>query len=86
MTSGIALTSAIPAGPANLGTFEAAAVFIGDAIGIAREQALALALISHVTILIITSVGGGISLVRVGSRPSAQDQDLGEAKADPEPS
>jgi uncharacterized protein (TIRG00374 family) len=84
MTSGIALSSAIPAGPANLGTFELAAVTVGAAIGLTREQAFALALISHVTILVITSVGGGISLVRVGSRPSARaDEPDGEVDAEP---
>jgi glycosyltransferase 2 family protein len=84
MTSGIALSSAIPAGPANFGTFEAAAIVVGQAIGIGREQALALALISHVTILVITSVGGGISLVRVGSRPSARAEIVADAIAEAE--
>jgi uncharacterized protein (TIRG00374 family) len=77
MTSGIALTSAIPAGPANLGTFEFAAVAIGAAIGIPREEAFALGLIDHVAILVVTSVGGGISLVRIGWQRSAME-DLAE--------
>jgi uncharacterized protein (TIRG00374 family) len=80
MTSGIALTSAIPAGPANLGTFEFAAVAIGAAIGIPREEAFALALIDHVAILVVTSVGGGISLVRMGWQRSAiEEQEEGPA-------
>jgi uncharacterized protein (TIRG00374 family) len=83
MTSGIALASAIPAGPSNLGTFEFAAVAIGEAIGIPREQALALGLISHVTILVVTSVGGGISLVRIGSQTSAREM-IAEAEAEAE--
>jgi len=83
MTSGIALASAIPAGPSNLGTFEFAAVAIGEAIGIPREQALALGLISHVTILVVTSVGGGISLVRIGSQTSAREM-IAEAEAEVE--
>jgi uncharacterized protein (TIRG00374 family) len=82
MTSGIALASAIPAGPANLGTFEFAAVAIGQAIGVPREQALALGLISHVTILVVTSVGGGISLVRIGSQSSVPAATTAEAEAD----
>jgi len=85
MTSGIALASAIPAGPSNLGTFEFAAVAIGEAIGIPREQALALGLISHVTILVITSVGGGISLVRIGWQPSAAHVEAGELLGEPDP-
>jgi uncharacterized protein (TIRG00374 family) len=73
MTSGIALASAIPAGPSNLGTFELAAVTVGAAIGLSREEAFALALIDHVAILIVTSVGGGIALVRIGGQPSARE-------------
>jgi uncharacterized protein (TIRG00374 family) len=82
MTSGIALASAIPAGPSNLGTFELAAVAIGQAIGIAREQAFALALIIHVAILIVTSVGGGIALVRIGSQRSTGPAGSPEMGAD----
>jgi hypothetical protein len=71
MTSGIALASAVPAGPSNLGTFEFAAVAIGQTIGIPSEQAFALALIAHVSILLMTSVGGGIALIRIGWQRSA---------------
>jgi hypothetical protein len=71
MASGVALASAIPAGPSNLGTFEFAAVAVGQAIGISREEAFALALIVHASILVVTSVGGGISLVRIGWQRSA---------------
>jgi uncharacterized protein (TIRG00374 family) len=85
MTSGIALASAIPAGPANLGTFEAAAVFIGAAIGLPSEQAFALALIDHVAILLVTSVGGGISLARMGWQKSAREAPLDERGTDPGP-
>src|SRR6478609_1989953 len=63
IASGVALAAAVPAGPSNLGTFEFAAVAVGQAIGIPREQSFALALIVHVAILLTTSVGGGISLV-----------------------
>ena len=44
IASGVALAGAVPAGPSNLGTFEFAAVAVGQAVGIAREQSFALAL------------------------------------------
>ena len=37
LASGVALATAIPAGPANLGTFELAAVQIGKAVGVGRQ-------------------------------------------------
>ena len=72
LASGVALASAVPAGPSNLGTFEFAAVTIGQAIGIRADPAFALALLVHATILVVTSIGGGISFARLGwrSRPA----------------
>jgi uncharacterized protein (TIRG00374 family) len=67
LASGAALATAIPAGPAYLGTFELAMVRIGEALGIAAEPALALAILAHASILLVTSVGGGAALVRPGS-------------------
>ena len=58
LASGVALASAIPAGPANLGTFELAAVEIGKAIGVSSSEAFAIGLIAHVSILVVTSIGG----------------------------
>jgi uncharacterized protein (TIRG00374 family) len=66
MASGVALASAIPAGPANLGTFELAAVEIGKAVGVSSTDAFAIGLIVHVALLLVTSVGGVISLARLG--------------------
>lgn len=66
ISSGVALVSAVPAGPSNLGTFEFAAVEIGKAIGVPADSAFAMALLIHATILIVTSVGGGIAFVRLG--------------------
>jgi uncharacterized protein (TIRG00374 family) len=66
IASGVALASAVPAGPSNLGTFELAAVEIGKAIGVPADSAFALALIVHATILVVTSIGGGIALTRIG--------------------
>ncbi len=68
IASGVALAAAVPAGPANLGTFEFAAVAVGVTIGIPSDEAFALALIVHVSILVVTSVGGGISLIALGWR------------------
>src|SRR5439155_968333 len=58
LASGVALASAIPAGPASLGTFELAAVRIGQALGVASASAFAIGLLVHGAILIITSAGG----------------------------
>ena len=71
IASGVALASAVPAGPSNLGTFELAAVEIGKAIGVPADSAFALALIVHATILVVTSVGGGIAFARLGWRRTA---------------
>ena len=68
LASGVALASAIPAGPANLGTFELAAVEIGKAVGVEAHAAFALALLAHAGILAITSVGGLVALARLGWR------------------
>ena len=66
MTSGVALASAIPAAPSNIGTFEAAAVVAGTTIGLTAETALAIGLLSHAVILAITSIGGLIAFARIG--------------------
>ena len=68
LASGVALATAIPAGPANLGTFELAAVEIGKAVGVPAHAAFALALLGHAGILVITSVGGLAALGRLGWR------------------
>lgn len=70
LASGVALATAIPAGPANLGTFELAAVEIGKAVGVAAHEAFALALLVHAGILVLTSAGGLVALARLGWRRS----------------
>jgi uncharacterized protein (TIRG00374 family) len=74
ISSGVALASAVPAGPSNLGTFELAAQEIGKAVGVEQASALALGVLVHVTILFVTSVGGAIAFVLLGSRetPTAE--------------
>jgi uncharacterized protein (TIRG00374 family) len=66
IASGVALASAVPAGPSNLGTFELAAVEIGKAIGVPSDAVFPLALMVHASILVVTSVGGGIAVARLG--------------------
>jgi hypothetical protein len=72
IASGVALASAVPSGPGYLGTFELAAVKIAVALGKPAEQAFALALLAHVTIIVITSVGGLVVLNRLGWRRRAE--------------
>ena len=71
LAAGVALAAAIPSGPAALGTFELAGVQIAQAFGVAAEPAFAIALLVHGAILLITSVGGIVALVRLGWRRDA---------------
>lgn len=71
LSSGVALASAIPAGPGYLGTYELAAVTIAAAIRLPVEPVFAIALIVHVAILVLTSAGGLIALARLGWRRTA---------------
>lgn len=79
MTSGIALASAIPAAPSNIGTFEAAAIAAGTAVGLPGESALAVGLLSHAMILAVTSIGGAIAFNRIGwaATPTARESQPG---------
>ncbi len=74
IVSGVALASAVPAGPSNLGTYELAAQALGQAVGLEPSSALALGVLSHVAILALTSVGGAIAFARLGWRRSAKSQ------------
>jgi uncharacterized membrane protein YbhN (UPF0104 family) len=60
--SGVALASIVPSGPGYLGTFELTAVGIAAGFGIDRDTAFAMALLVHVAILVVTSLGGVISI------------------------
>ncbi len=68
LASGVALVAAIPAGPANLGTFELAAVEIAKAVGVPPHEAFAMALLVHATQLVVTSAGGLVAIVTLGWR------------------
>ena len=73
IASGVALVSAVPAGPSNLGTFELAAQELGKAVGVAPPTALALGILMHVLILLATSIGGAIAFARLGWRASGSE-------------
>lgn len=66
LASGVALAAAIPSGPASLGTYELAAVRIGQAVGVPAEPSLAIGILTHALILVITSGGGLVALARLG--------------------
>ena len=66
LASGVALATAIPAGPGNLGTFDLAATIIAGTFGLSKETAVALAIACHAAVLIVTSIGGAVSLLRLG--------------------
>jgi uncharacterized protein (TIRG00374 family) len=70
LAAGVSLVTAIPAGPGYVGTFELAAVQIGEAVGIAAEPAFALALLVHASILAVTSVGGVVAYLATRGRPA----------------
>ena len=80
--SGVALASAIPAGPAYLGTYEYAAVKIAEALGRPPEPAFAIALLVHATILVLTSAGGLVALSRLGWRRAPDEPALAEPAAE----
>jgi uncharacterized protein (TIRG00374 family) len=67
--AGSALSTAIPSGPGYLGTFELAAVAVGATIGLGAEQALPLAVLAHLSALIVTSLGGIVGFARIWRRP-----------------
>jgi hypothetical protein len=86
LASGVALASAIPAGPASLGTFELAAVEIGKAIGVSSSEAFAIGLIAHVSILVVTSIGGIAALAWLNWRhPAAASEPEPETTTPPQP-
>jgi uncharacterized protein (TIRG00374 family) len=70
IVSGVALVSAVPAGPSNLGTYELAAQELGKAVGLEPSSALALGFLAHLGILLVTSIGGAIAFARLGWRRS----------------
>src|SRR5258706_339425 len=74
IASGVALASAVPAGPSNFGTFELAAQALGVAVGLEASAALALGVLVHVSQLVVTSIGGAVSFSRPGWRGTTPPQ------------
>jgi glycosyltransferase 2 family protein len=73
LAAGVSLATAIPAGPGYLGTFELAAVQVAAVFGVGADPAVALAVLVHVVILVLTSAGGAIALLRLGWRRAPAD-------------
>ena len=68
LAAGVSLVTAIPAGPGYVGTFELAAVQIATAVGVPADPALALALLVHASILLVTSAGGVVAFLATARR------------------
>ena len=84
LCSGVALISIVPAGPANFGTFEFTAVKISGLFGIDPDVAFAMALLVHVMILTVTSLGGIVSYLSLRHRVAPAAVDVGtEARPAP---
>jgi glycosyltransferase 2 family protein len=76
LASGTALATAVPAGPGNLGTFDLAAATIAQTLGVPVNTAFAIALLTHASTLLVTTVLGSIALLRLGwTRADEPDAD-----------
>jgi uncharacterized protein (TIRG00374 family) len=84
LSSGVALATIVPSGPGYLGTFELTAVGIASQFGVDRDAAFAMALLVHAMILLVTSVGGAISAVRLGVGLSTGSED-DDSRREPAP-
>jgi uncharacterized protein (TIRG00374 family) len=63
LASGVALVTAIPAGPGYIGTYELAAVEIAKAVGVPPDSAFALAFLVHAVVLAATTIGGVVAFL-----------------------
>jgi uncharacterized membrane protein YbhN (UPF0104 family) len=85
LAAGIALATAIPSGPGYLGTYELAAVKIAEALGRSTDQAFALALLAHASVIILTSVAGAVAFMRLGWTSSVRElEDVVAGAPDPD--
>jgi uncharacterized protein (TIRG00374 family) len=66
LASGVALATIVPSAPGYVGTFELTAVGIAKVFGADPDASFAMALLVHVMILAVTSVGGIIAALRLG--------------------
>lgn len=69
------LATAVPSAPGYVGTFHAAAVATGVALGVPTDAALALAIVAHLVTTLPLAFGGGLALLSLGIRlrPLADD-------------
>jgi len=81
LAAGVSLATAIPAGPGYLGTFELAGVQVAAVFAVGADQAVALAVLVHVVILALTSLGGAVALLRLGWRRTAAGAAPDDAEA-----
>jgi len=87
LAAGTNLATAIPSGPGYLGTFEYAGQTIAVAFGLPASSGLALALLTHVLTLVMSSAGGILALVRLGwsgrsQAAAVRDDPAGSGAAD----
>ena len=73
VSASVALAIAVPSGPAYLGTWELAAVAAASTFGLPADEAFALALIAHAAVVLVTSVGGVVALLRFGWPRRSED-------------
>ncbi|MFL5756618.1 MAG: lysylphosphatidylglycerol synthase transmembrane domain-containing protein, partial [Chloroflexota bacterium] len=66
LAAGTNLATAVPSAPGYVGTFELATVAIARSVGIDGDAALAFAILVHAAVLLITSIGGALVIVRGG--------------------
>lgn len=67
------LSTAIPAAPGSLGTYELVAAAVGTALGLSPETALALAVLVHAVTLVPLTIAGLITLIALGMKLSTTD-------------
>ena len=80
------LATAIPAAPGYVGTFELAATSTAVALGVPREEALALAVLVHLVTVIPVAIAGAVALLITGANLStiaAQAEEAEEAHPEP---
>jgi uncharacterized membrane protein YbhN (UPF0104 family) len=65
------LSTAVPAAPGYVGTFELATTTTAVALGIPEAGALALAILAHAISVIPVAIAGAVALVLMGTRLSS---------------
>jgi glycosyltransferase 2 family protein len=85
LAAGTNLATAVPAAPGYIGTFELAAVTIAASVGLPAGPALAFAVLVHVTILLLTSLGGVVAILAGGHRSAFRIEPQPGPHPDPAP-